>query len=377
MMILGFRGVHPLALLFIPFALAALAGGFWLLRKNSARISRRMRYTYLWTYGLAAAGLFVLLSQMEAHDKYRLMTIICAVAAFALMNLALAGVAAYGRPATQPAHASSRRRLLLGGAVAAAGSVVSLAGVAAATSQEGTVTERRIDLARSPKAGQGRPLRISLVTDLHAGFFLPDGHLTEAARIVSAFKPDVILFGGDLVEHELEFLDQTRTFFRDLAALAPVYAVLGNHDCYVDPHAVAGFLTRNGVRTLRGDSVELAGPWGRFSLCGLRDWYEGPINVDCLRGKDPATTILLAHNPQVGLHLPADIAPWMTLCGHTHGGQMRLPLVGAPINQADRRIQAGENIIEGRRIIVSAGLGYSGLPVRLMCPPDVTNIVAA
>lgn len=377
MMILGFRGVHPLGLIFIPCALAALAGGFWLLRKYSARISSRVRCVYGWTYGLTVAGLAALLSQMEVHNKYRLMVIICGVAALALLNLALAGIVAYGRPAREYAHASSRRRLLLGGAVAAAGSVVSLAGVAAATSQEGTVTERRIDLARSPKAGQGRPLRISLVTDLHAGFFLPDGHLTEAARIVSAFKPDVILFGGDLVEHELEFLDQTRTFFRDLAALAPVYAVLGNHDCYVDPHAVAGFLTRNGVRPLRGESVDLAGPWGRFSLCGLRDWYEGPVNVDCLRGKDPANTILLAHNPHLGLHLPAEIAPWMTLCGHTHGGQIRLPVMGAPVNQADRRILAGENIIDGRRIIVSAGLGYSGLPVRLMCPPDVTNIVAA
>lgn len=377
MTILGFRGVHPLAPLFIPCALAALAGGFWLLRKYSSRISSRVRSVYLWTYGISAAGFAALISQMEARDKYRLMTIICGVAALVLLNLVLAGIVAYGRPATQRAHASSRRRLLLGGAVAAAGSVVSLAGVAAATSQEGTVTERRIDLARSPKARPGRPLRISLVTDLHAGFFLPDGHLTEAARIVSAFKPDVILFGGDLVERELEFLDQTRTFFRDLAGLAPVYAVLGNHDCYVDPHAVAGFLTRNGVRPLRGESVELAGPWGRFNLCGLRDWYEGPVSFDCLRGKDLASTILLAHNPHLGLHLPADLVPWMTLCGHTHGGQMRLPLIGAPVNQADRRILAGENTIDGRRIIVSAGLGYSGLPVRLMCPPDVTNIVAA
>lgn len=377
MMILGFRGVHPLALLFIPCALAALAGGFWLLRKYSARISSRVRCAYLWTYGLAAAGSVALLSQMEARDKYRLMAIICVIAAFALLNLTLAGVTVFGTPARQRVHASSRRRLLFGGAVAAAGSVVSLAGVAAATSQEGTVTERRIELVRSSKARPGRPLRISLVTDLHAGFFLPDGHLTEAARIVSAFKPDVILFGGDLVERELEHLDQATTFFRDLAGLAPVYAVLGNHDCYVDPHAVAGFLSRNGVRPLRGESVELAGPWGRFNLCGLRDWYEGPVSFDCLRGKDPASTILLAHNPHLGLHLPAELVPWMTLCGHTHGGQIRLPVMGAPVNQADRRILAGENTIDGRRIIVSAGLGYSGLPVRLMCPPDVTNIVAA
>jgi len=149
MTILGFRGVHPLALLFIPCALAALAGGFWLLRKYSARISSRVRSVYLWTYWLAATGFIALLSQMEARDKYRLMVIIGGVATLALLNLALAGVVAYGLPARQCAHASSRRRLLLGGAVAAAGSVVSLAGVAAATSQEGTVTERRIDLARS------------------------------------------------------------------------------------------------------------------------------------------------------------------------------------------------------------------------------------
>lgn len=377
MTILGFRGVHPLALLFLPFALAALAGGFWLLRRYSARISSRVRSAYLWIYGLSAVGVAGLLSQMGGHDKYRLMTMICAITAFALLNLALAGYVACGQPARQCAPIGSRRRLLFGGALAAAGGLVSLTGVASATSQEGTVRERRIDLARQPQARPGRPLRISFVTDLHAGFFLPDGYLSEASRIVAAFKPDVILFGGDLVENELAFLEQTRTFFRDLTRLAPVYAVLGNHDSYVNPHAVVGFLSESGVRTLRGESVELSGPWGRFTLCGLRDWYEGPVSFDCLRGKDLASTILLVHNPQLGLRLPTDLVPWVSLCGHTHGGQMRLPLVGAPVNQADRRIQAGENDIDGRRIIVSAGLGYSGLPVRLLCPPDVTNIVIA
>jgi predicted MPP superfamily phosphohydrolase len=84
---------------------------------------------------------------------------------------------------------------------------------------------------------------------------------------------------------------------------------------------------------------------------------------------------MLVHNPQTALKVPVQSAPRLSLSGHTHGGQIRLPLAGTLINQADRRIDAGLNDIDGRLIAVTAGLGYSGLPVRLLCPPDVTNIV--
>lgn len=364
-------------LLFFPAALAAVSGGFWLLKRHGGRVSPRLRKGYLWSFVLLCLAVAVVFPVARQHGKYLVLFYTAVLACFAALNLGLTAAVYAGSPGGACPHAASRRRFLVGGAMAAAGSLVSLAGVDAATGPGSAVSQRLVELPRHPDAAPGRPLRLSLVSDLHAGFFLPPSHLAEAAGLIAAFKPDAILFGGDLVEYELAAVDEVRGFFRRLAGLAPVYAVLGNHDCYIDPDAVAAFHRLCGATPLRGESVRLAGPWGAFALCGLRDVNEKRMNFACLEGRDPASTIVLAHNPQTALMMPSGLVPWLTLSGHTHGGQIRLPLMGAMINQADRRIKAGVNEIDGRRIAVSAGLGYSGLPVRVLCPPDVTNIVVS
>jgi len=377
MTVLGFRGVHPLMLLFFPTALAAVLGGFWLLRRYRGRLSKGIRGAYLVSFTIMVLTSAMVFLFVHVQKNYWLLYYLGVLAAFAALNLALACAALCGPPGHSCPHAASRRRFLTGGVLAAAGTLVSMAGVDAATGDGVSVLDRRIDLPRHPDAAPGRALRLSLVSDLHAGFFLPQAYLAEALVRIAAFKPDAILFGGDLVERQLDALDDVKGFFHDLKQLAPVYAVLGNHDCYVDPDAVAAFHRLRGVRPLRGESVALVGPFGRFTLCGMRDVTESGVSFDCLEGLDLASTILLAHNPQLGLWTPPGRVPWLTLSGHTHGGQICLPLMGPMINQADRRILAGLNVIEDRRIAVTAGLGWSGLPVRILCPPDVTNIVVS
>jgi hypothetical protein len=360
---------------FFPLAAAALLGGFWLLKHYRARISTRLRLGYYCIFGLLCLASSCLYPLIELHGSYRLVFFGGMLASFGALNAVL-GTALLVGPSVRPQpHTASRRRFLAGGMMAAAGSLVSLAGVDAATGSGKDVIERRIDVPRRPGSAPGRELRVSFISDLHAGFFLPQGHLAQAVAIINSFRPDVILFGGDLVEYELSALDEVKGFFRQLVGLAPVYAVLGNHDKYIDPDAVAAFHRLNAVTPLRGESMAIAGPWGRFNLLGLRDVTEMAGSWHCLLDHNPADTILLAHNPQIALKIPVRNAPLLALCGHTHGGQFRLPLAGTLVNQADRRIDAGLNDIDGRLIAVTAGLGYSGLPVRLLCPPDVTNIV--
>jgi len=377
MTLLGFRGVHPIMLFFFPFALAALSGGFWLLWRRPGAVSKSARRVYLASYACMALAFVLGWPLARAQGKYLLMYYLCAVAAFAVPGLLLAGSCLAGKPRVQGPHQPSRRRFLAGGTVAVAGGLISLAGVEALAGDGPQVAERRIEVERHPKARGGRELRLSLVTDLHAGFFLPGEHLEQALVRIEAFRPDAILFGGDLVENELGCLDQTRSFLEGLAAMAPAFAVIGNHDTYISADAVAAFLRLRGVIPLRGECAPLAGPWGSFTLCGMRDVFEPELDHGILRRNPPETTIMLAHNPQQALMASAGAVPWLTLSGHTHGGQIRLPGVGALVNQADRRIGPGLNRVDGRMVAVSAGLGYSGLPVRLGCPPDVTNIVVS
>jgi len=377
MTLLGFRGVHPFMLLFFPAALAALFGGFWLLRRWRGEISPGARSAYLRSYALLALACALVYPWARANGKYLLLFELCAVAALSMPGLLLAGWLLAGKLRAGTPHAPSRRRFLAGGAVAAAGGIVTLAGADALAGDDTWVAERRIDMERHPEARRGRPLRLSLISDLHAGFFLPGAYLDQALARVAAFKPDVVLFGGDLVECELSFLDQTKPFMEGLAAIAPAYAVIGNHDTYVSADAVAAFLRLRGFRPLRDEAVPLEGPWGSFTLCGMRDVFEPELDFGVLRGLPRASTIMLAHNPQQALMMPVETAPWLTLSGHTHGGQIRLPALGALVNQADRRIGPGLGKVEGRMLAVSSGIGYSGLPVRFGCPPDVTNIVVS
>jgi len=375
MTLLGFRGVSPLVMLLYPLALAVVFGGFWILWRRAEQISGRVRWGFLGTWSLLTLSTIGVYPFVKGHHKFLIVywTLVLACYTATAAGIFLAAYLSPG-PASCP-HAASRRRFLAGGVMAAAGSLVSIAGVHAATDSGRDVIERRLEVKRAPGSAPGRELRVSFFSDLHAGFFLPRGYLTQAAGIMSAFKPDVILFGGDLVEYELSALDEVKGFFQGLTGLAPVYAVLGNHDGYLDFDAVAAFHRLSGVTPLRGESAVLAGPWGRFNLVGLHDVTERGWSWRPLERHDPAGTILLSHNPMSVLNIPESHTPLVALSGHTHGGQLRLPLAGAMVNQADRRIAAGMNRIDGKRIIVSAGVGYSGLPLRMLCPPDVTNIV--
>ncbi|WP_243367549.1 metallophosphoesterase [Fundidesulfovibrio soli] len=377
MTILGFHGAHPLLLLAFPLVPAIVLAGPVLMWRCRGRLGRDRHRLFVRLYcGLPLAALVAVALGVQDVIS-RLFFYLSLLAALAVLDVLLAlAVMRGGRPAGGAAHDGSRRRFLAWGTVAAAGS---LAVVPVLRGGEGEsspgVIERRIELTRSPKATPGKPLRLSLITDLHAGFFLPDSNLEQALALVRGFGPDVILFGGDLVEYHLETAAQTSPFFKALAAVAPVFAVLGNHDCYIDPEAVCAFHRRNGVIPLRDSRVELSGPWGRFQLCGARDYWERDRRMACLDGADPDSTLLLAHNPQSVMELPTARLPWLSLVGHTHGGQIRLPLMGPLVNQADRRLGPGLSEVDGRRIVLSAGLGFAGLPIRVDCPPDVTNVV--
>ncbi|MFP5238434.1 MAG: metallophosphoesterase [Acidobacteriota bacterium] len=378
MNILGFHGAHPLLLLAFPLILMIVLAGPALLWRYRARLGRVRHRLFVRLYCGVPLGALLGFA-FGLHDWIsRLFFYLSLLAALAVLDALLA--LAVLRPAPSPAavaHDGSRRRFLALGTAAAAGSLAVVPGLRGGEGEASTspVIERRIELTRSPEAAPGRPLRLSLITDLHAGFFLPDANLAQALALVRGFGPDVILFGGDLVEYHLETAAQAAPFFASLAALAPVYAVLGNHDCYIDPGFVSAFHKGNGVIPLRDRRVELAGPWGRFQLCGSRDYWERDKRMACLDGADLASTLLLSHNPQRVLELPPSRLPWLSLVGHTHGGQIRLPLMGPVVNQADRRLVPGLNELDDRRIVLSAGLGFAGLPIRVECPPDVTNVV--
>ncbi|MEM9104128.1 MAG: metallophosphoesterase [Pseudomonadota bacterium] len=237
----------------------------------------------------------------------------------------------------------------------------------------------------------GRPLRVAILTDLHACEpWMPVPRIEAIVRRTNALKPDLIVLLGDYVESMRRFrtgIVPVKDWSAALGALeAPhgVYAVLGNHDWWVDAQAITAHMEAAGITVLENRTVPITTPQGnRYWLAGLGDqlarpnghaWYDGVDDLDgTMRqiGDDESPVILLAHEPDIFPDVPNRVD--LTLCGHTHGGQVRLPIIGSPIvpSHYGQRYAYGHMIEDDRQLIVSGGLGCSMLPVRFGMPPEI------
>ncbi|MHC5211541.1 MAG: metallophosphoesterase [Planctomycetota bacterium] len=223
------------------------------------------------------------------------------------------------------------------------------------------------------------PLRIALLADLHTGS--PFHGLDTLAEIVdetNATQPDLVLLAGDYVIHGVkggEFVppEDIAAALGRLSAPLGVYAVLGNHDHWLGAPRVRGALFEAGIEVLEDDARRIERPGGDFWVVGLSDFWEGACDVEDALAQvtDDAPALAFMHNPDLFPRLPGRFA--LVMAGHTHGGQVHLPLLGRPIvpSRYGERYAAGLVVEEGRHLFVSTGLGTSILPVRFRVPPEI------
>lgn len=239
------------------------------------------------------------------------------------------------------------------------------------------IVEERISLPWSARA----PVRIAVLTDLHVGSpFNGLARLREVVDRTNAAKPDIVCILGDLVIQGViggRFVppEEIAAELKRLRAAAGVVGVLGNHDAWLDHDRVQIALERNGVRILEETAARLETRAGPIWVAGVSDLWTGRHDVAAALSAvepDGAPVILLTHNPDVFPLVPARVA--LTLAGHTHGGQVRLPFVGRMIvpSKFGQRFGAGHIVEGGRHLFVSTGVGTSILPVRFRVPPAVT-----
>lgn len=226
-----------------------------------------------------------------------------------------------------------------------------------------------------------RPLRVALLSDIHIG-----GAAMDAARLnrivdaVNARSPDLVLIAGDFVYGHIPetgriFSGALTAPLRRLKAPLGVVAVLGNHDHWTDPDAVQEALEAAGVTVLRNAAVSR----GPVAIIGIDDAFSGNDRIDlAMKSADglPGFRIALTHAPDLAFSLPMNVT--LVLGGHSHCGQVVLPLIGAVAERSpkmnkplyDPRYRCGVVSNEGQTIVVTGGLGASGPPVRLGAPPD-------
>jgi len=225
-----------------------------------------------------------------------------------------------------------------------------------------------------------RPLRVAVVSDLHVGSpYHGLSRLPSTVALINATGPDLIFIAGDFVTlgvlggHRVP-PDSIARVLAGLRAPAGVFAVLGNHDRAYNAPWVQAALTSAGIRVLEDTAIEITTPSGPAWIAGVSDYWTGPHDIHrALRAvTDTATPVLLlTHNPDLFPRIPARVT--LTIAGHTHGGQVRLPLIGSPVvpSAYGQRYVRGSITEGGRHLFVSTGIGTSDVAVRLGVPPTI------
>jgi predicted MPP superfamily phosphohydrolase len=245
-----------------------------------------------------------------------------------------------------------------------------------AVAQPHVVQRPSLTIAGWPKTA--RALRIAFLSDFHAGSHT--GDVARLAAIVSeaaTFKPDLVLYGGDFVN--MQMFGGGRLPPATIAAIlarvdAPLgrFAVLGNHDYAYGADEIDEALTSQGITVLNDERHTARHDGHDIDVIGLPDARRlRPAGLALLAGlsaERPA--IVLAHDPFWFAHVPA--GPHLTLAGHTHGGQLRFPIVGALRNASHAPLRWSHGHVEegSRHLYVSGGLGTSGIPLRIGMPPE-------
>lgn len=233
-----------------------------------------------------------------------------------------------------------------------------------------------------PAGTPRRPVTVALLTDTHLSG--PDNSPSRMARIVAqinALKPDLILLGGDYIGDDkgLGTYDGRTSIaaFAGLRAPLGVVAVLGNHDSRSRHNQVALSawdwqiaFARMGITLLQNGAVRR----GPIAVGGIKDIYTRRIDLPgtlaAMRWVGGAP-VLLSHGPDVFPLLPD--APALVLVGHTHCGQMALPFVGVTYvpSKYGTRYACGLYREGDKTMIVAGGVGTSGMPFRMLAPPDI------
>jgi uncharacterized protein len=294
----------------------------------------------------------------------------------------------FHHPAT--ATATSRRSFLRRGvgfaALAAAATTVGYA--TAIEPEELVTTTYRI----APPGWSPGPLRLVAIADLHAGG--PNMKLEHIRRIIdasNALAPDIVVLLGDYVANHRFVTERVpeavwASAFADLVAPLGVWAILGNHDWWYDLEGVRTALAKVDIPVLENRALLLGEGKGRFWLAGLGDQLAHRLGRGAFRGVDDLDgtlsqvasgepVILLAHEPDIFPRVPTRVA--LTLAGHTHGGQVRVPMIWPNLvpSRFGARYAYGHIVESERHMVVSGGLGTSFVPVRLGVPPEIVHIV--
>ena len=239
------------------------------------------------------------------------------------------------------------------------------------------VREQTIQIDNWPQQLDG--LRIAVLSDIHADdWFVDDEKLRTIVERTNQLQPELIVILGDYMSSNGHVTRRVEPehfgpILKDLHAPLGVYSVLGNHDSWYSGVQVRRGLEKNGIQVLDNEVIHFDARGTQLWLVGLADlWTRRQAVADTIAMvPEGAPMIALTHNPDIFPDLPQRVP--LLLAGHTHGGQVRFPLIGSVVQSSEfgDRYVKGHIFENNHHLFVTTGIGTSIVPVRFGVPPEI------
>ena len=239
------------------------------------------------------------------------------------------------------------------------------------------IREETIQIDNWPQPLDG--LRIAVLSDIHVdNWFITEKKLRTIVERTNQQQPELILILGDYIAGGRRMARVEPEVFapllKDLHAPLGVYSVLGNHDWWYNGAKVRKALEQNGIKVLENESAKVNARGASFWLVGLADLWTQPQRVATTVATVPEgqPLIALTHNPDIFPNVPQRVP--LLLAGHTHGGQVRFPLIGPVVESSRYGWVHGHVFADNHHLFVTTGTGTSIVPVRFGLPPEIVII---
>lgn len=226
--------------------------------------------------------------------------------------------------------------------------------------------------------------KVVAISDIHGGSHtITEERIRAITEKINAQNPDIIVLLGDFVSQthdnvpikKRDLKMPIETIAQNLSGLKAkygVYVVIGNHDWWFDDAKCRTEFEKVGFTVLENETKSFEVNGKSITILGIEDfWRRAVVDVKNVLEKLPSqkNVIGITHNPDSFDQTPDSLA--VLIAGHTHGGQVNFPFIGAPIVPAKKEYTAGHVEKEGRNLFVTTGIGTSGLPFRFRVPPEI------
>ena len=237
-----------------------------------------------------------------------------------------------------------------------------------------TLTVQHYDIQNDNLTG----LKIVFATDFHiAPYSFEKRRLRHIINEINKQNPDIVILGGDYVNGHKQSSSlpaaEILNYLRKIKSRYGMFAVLGNHEAYYGKNEVIEAFEKAEITLLENQNLTLSMDHRKITLAGVKDYSTDLPDIEQALKNAQAPTILISHSPDI---FPLVPQVDLVLAGHTHGGQIVFPFIGALLIPSDygKKYRYGKIIENGNTIIISKGLGTSLLPLRFNCKPEIVVI---